>query len=136
MRYGELIKNDAIANLPKTKKSYRDLHSGIGVFFRKTGGQKCVDRDETAAWLTAQDADTQAKLGVDWKISFNVKKLYPYATELKIPGIVNTPTDDFGRMDIGSEKPWSPNKAKERLDLSLKKLCKLRPDSEDDQETA
>lgn len=131
-KYASLFKQVDVPKLKKGKKSLRE--NGLGTFYRKTGGAKCFDRGETAQWLAKQDEDTQRMLGADWTLSFNVRNLYPFAQELKIPGIAIIPEDEFGKVSIGADKAWSPTKAKDRISGAFKSLKKLVEEDADEKE--
>ncbi|MBX9570869.1 MAG: hypothetical protein K2X77_18390 [Candidatus Obscuribacterales bacterium] len=127
-KYTHIIKEVDIPKLKKGKKSFRE--GSLGVFFRKTGGPKCIDRDAVAIWLARQPEDVQRQLKAEWKLSFDVRDLYPFAESMKIPGISIVAPDEYGKLSIGADKAWSANKAIERVKASVEVLGKIAKDEE------
>lgn len=118
---GDALKEYAATQLPRKKdgtvkaKNWPTLHGRV--FFRKSGGPRMSDSAEFKSWLKNHPEfwdDFGAKEVTD--VTYDWRKVYACVEAgMVVPGFSMVPVDEFGKVSIGSDKPWTMQAVKEVL---------------------
>lgn len=136
---GRDLRNFAIDNLPKGKKSLKTTDGGV--FFRKTGGWKVFDRNEVQSFVDGLPEEELADYGVVTVRKWSATTMKELAADgVRIPGLQFSPDNEYGSWGVGATRAWSHEKPRSAIKAALGKLKQIAKsddeEGEDDSESA